>query len=126
MSLEMFASWCGAGVVVLGLAGCSQDTSSEAGPADENDLTKAAISAFECTVSKGVDEHDDVAKFSFKASGLGTADGAPVRDRQIGAAPRGARLRDADVVDVIAVEVALREGRLEGQRQVGPRARERR
>lgn len=80
MPVKMFASWCGVGVVLLGLVGCSQEASPEAGPSEESDLTKAAVSTFDCTVGKGVDEHDDVARFSFKATGLGTAKTTFVKD----------------------------------------------
>ena len=65
----------GFGIVLLGLVGCSsQDESPAPGPADEAISRRGTgTSTFDCTVAKGVDEHDDVAKFSFKMTGLGTA-----------------------------------------------------
>jgi hypothetical protein len=79
MSVKVLASLCGVGVL-LGLLGCSQDVAPGAAPSEEDDLTKSAVSTFECTVSKGVDAHDDVAKFSFKATGVGTSKTTFVKD----------------------------------------------
>ena len=66
-------------LAVVGLTACGQDDSSPAGPGDEQDYTKAGASTLACTVGKGVDEHDDVAKFTLKATGLGTAKAAFVK-----------------------------------------------
>lgn len=60
--------------LVLGLVGCAEDGADpNVSPGDEQDVNKAAESTIECSVGKGVDEHDDVAKLSFKMTGLGTA-----------------------------------------------------
>lgn len=64
--------------LALGLAACGQDDAS-VNPGDEQDYTKGAASTIACTVGKGVDGHDDVAKLSLKVSGLGTAKAAFVK-----------------------------------------------
>ncbi len=63
------------GLFGIFLFACGQDAGTDppAGAGDEQDVTKAAVSTYECTVGAGVNEHDDVARFTLKASGLGTA-----------------------------------------------------
>ena len=61
-------------VLMMGLVGCGQDAGdANANPGDEQDVNKAAVSTIECTVGKGVQDHDDVAKLAFKMTGLGSA-----------------------------------------------------
>src|SRR5882672_1175143 len=59
--------------LVLGTAACGQGDDASVGPGDEQDYTKQGASTLACSVGKGVDEHDDAAKITFKVSGLGTA-----------------------------------------------------